>query len=138
MKKHIWTLEEELICCRKFIDFSANPQKNEITFEDIISKIATYLSHIDNGEISTKLQEIKHVSVQYYLFDSLPIEPLEQHSRQCEIALKAAIGDAVCEAELSNHPPRRTSFGENIDYPIVCQEDDDDLTKFGDFFTDDK
>ncbi len=114
---------------------ATDPQKSELTFKEILDKIALNLIGIDKKEIAIKLQEIKHVSEKYYLFDGLPVEDLEEHSRQCEIALKAAIGDIICENELSNHPKPRIPFDENVDYPMICQEDDD-IYKLSDFLTD--
>ncbi len=134
LKKYEWTLEEEISCCKQYINISGL-HKEGITFEDIVREVKTLFTNVEEDELVMKLKEIKHISAQYFLFDGLPIEPLEQHSRQCEIALKAALGEVILENELKNHPKPRKCFDENVDSPMICQDPDDSV--FKGFFADD-
>lgn len=87
--KHTWTYEEDLICCREYLDRCiVNPRWQ--TVESFLDDLSVKLPNIKRSSLKMKLQNIKVLLNAYSIVDRIGIAPLNHCSKQSEIAFKQA------------------------------------------------
>lgn len=82
---HRWTLEEDTICCRRFLEYYVIQQKNT-NIEQFLQMLEKEVPEIPVGSLRMKLQNIKYLSTQAGLKDTFYIKGLNQYSKQCYAA----------------------------------------------------
>ncbi len=92
MGKHRWSLEDDYVCCKAYLEYVF---LNEIDYgvKELIERIYLKLPHISRGSIRMKLQNIKAVALECGLEDSLEISPLTNYSARCMRAFQMATDD---------------------------------------------
>lgn len=87
---HRWTMAEDLICCKKFLEHYVI-NKSNMEFVQFLKMLSTEVPEVSEGSLRMKIQNIKYLSVQAGLTDCAPIKWLSQYSMQCEKAFEQAI-----------------------------------------------
>lgn len=85
---HHWTYEENKICCEMYYKYYV-VKKKHIEVDEIIKLLRKKLSHISEGSLKMKLQNIK--SLLPNILDTCPLTPLEHYSNPNDVALKEII-----------------------------------------------
>ena len=82
---HRWTVDEDKICCRRFLECYVVNQSNmdTVTF---LKKLAKEVPAVSEGSLRMKIQNVKYLSVRAGLKDTSPLRWLSQYSMQCERA----------------------------------------------------
>ena len=86
---HRWTMEEDFICCKRFLEFYVI-QKSEMDIVSFLKMLAKEVPDVTEGSLRMKIQNIKYLSTREGFVDSLPLSWLSQYSMQCEQAFKQA------------------------------------------------
>lgn len=60
MGKHRWTYEEDLICCQKYLEYTANYNGTE-SFADIVKQISPSVPNIEERSLRMKLSNINRI-----------------------------------------------------------------------------
>ena len=82
---HRWTMEEDMICCRRFLEnYVVN--KTNIDTVQFLKMLAKEVPAVSEGSLRMKIQNVKYLSVRAGLKDTLPLKWLSQYSMQCERA----------------------------------------------------
>ena len=87
---HRWTMEEDEICCKRFLEYYVIDKSN-IDIVQFLKIIAREVPDVSEGSLRMKIQNIKYLTVQAGLKDTSSIKWLSQYSMQCERAFKKAL-----------------------------------------------
>lgn len=89
---HRWTLEEDTICCCRFLECYVIQQSrmDTVTFLQMLSK---EVPNVTEGSLRMKIQNIKYLASQAGLKDSSTIKWLSQYSMQCAKAFRQAMSE---------------------------------------------
>ena len=87
---HRWTLEEDEICCKRFLECYVMNKSNLDTVQ-FLQMLAKEVPDVPEGSLRMKIQNIKYLTVQAGLEDSSTIKGLSQYSMQCERTFNKAI-----------------------------------------------
>ena len=92
MGKHHWSLEDDYVCCKAYLEYIF---LNEIDYgaKELVERIYLKLPHISRESIRMKLQNIKALALDCGLEDSFEISPLANYSVQCKRAFQMATDD---------------------------------------------
>lgn len=86
---HRWTMEEDLTCCKKFLEYYVI-EKSNIEIIQFLKMLSSEVPEVSEGSLRMKIQNIKYLSVCAGFRDSAAIKWLSQYSAQCEKAFKQA------------------------------------------------
>ena len=89
---HRWTLEEDEICCKRFLEYYVINQSTIDTVQ-FLQMLAREVPNVSEGSLRMKIQNIKYLSVQAGLKDSSTLKWLSQYSMQCEKAFNKTLQD---------------------------------------------
>ena len=89
---HRWTMEEDLICCKRFLEYYVVDQ-SDVDTVTFLQTLAKEVPDVSDGSLRMKIQNIKHLANLHGLEDSSSITSLGPGSMQCERALKIAMED---------------------------------------------
>lgn len=87
---HRWTLEEDAICCRRFLEYYVVKQSN-LDFVQFLQMLRKEVPGVSEGSLRMKVQNIKYLSIQAGLKDTANVKWLSQYSMQCERAFNQAL-----------------------------------------------
>ena len=87
---HRWTMEEDEICCKRFLEYYVIDKSN-IDIVQFLKIIAKEVPDVSEGSLRMKIQNIKYLTVQAGLKDTASIKWLSQYSMQCEKAFNKAL-----------------------------------------------
>ena len=87
---HRWTMEEDLICCKQFLEYYV-VKKSNIEIIQFLKMLSVKVPDVSEGSLRMKIQNIKYLSVSAGFSDSAAIKWLSQYSVQCEKAFKQAV-----------------------------------------------
>lgn len=87
---HRWTFDEDLICCRKFLEYYVIEKSNE-EISKFLAMLSLEVPAVSEGSLRMKVQNIKYLSMRAGFSDSVSIKWLSQYSVQCEKAFKQAV-----------------------------------------------
>ena len=80
---HRWTMEEDGICCKRFLEYYVIKQSNMDTIQ-FLQMLAKEVPNVSEGSLRMKVQNIKYLTVRAGLKDSSTLKWLSQYSAQCE------------------------------------------------------
>lgn len=89
---HRWTLEEDEICCRRFIEYYV-VKKSAMHITQFFQMLSKEVPEVSEGSLRMKIQNVKYLSMRGKLEDTASIKPLSQYSMQCERAFKKTVSD---------------------------------------------
>lgn len=89
---HRWTIEEDTICCKRFLEYYV-VKKSKIDTVQFLKMLAEEVPNVSEGSLRMKIQNIKHLAMQAGLKDTSPIKGLSQYSLQCERAFNQTLRD---------------------------------------------
>ena len=87
---HRWTLEEDAVCCRRFLEYYVVKQSN-VDIVQFLQTLKKEVPAVSDGSLRMKIQNIKYLSMRAGLKDTSNIKWLSQYSMQCEHAFKQAL-----------------------------------------------
>ena len=79
--KHRWTMEEDVLCCRKFFEQYVI-QQSSMNLLQFAEQLHQTLPSISIGSLKMKTQNIKQLCVEHGIRNSLDAKPLAQYSQQ--------------------------------------------------------
>ncbi len=141
MGKHRWTYNEDLICCREYLAlvFEANGNMFfDYSFADIVRRGAIKVPLVEEGSVRMKLQNIKHIALEYGLHDNLPIKPLASYSQQNFRAFCEAVKEINAEDDASQHKGYYQSESGELMHNGMIVISQDPETHLGDFLLGDE
>lgn len=80
---HRWTMEEDSICCKRFLERYVIQQSNMDTMQ-FLQMLAKEVPDVSEGSLRMKVQNIKYLTMRAGLKDSSTLKWLSQYSAQCE------------------------------------------------------
>ena len=86
---HKWNIDEDIICCKKFIEYYI-VEKSDITTSEFIKIISNKIPNIKESSIKMKIENIKYISEKSGYKDSSHLKGLANYSKQNEIAFNIA------------------------------------------------
>ena len=86
---HRWTMEEDMICCKRFLDCYVVRQSN-MDIAQFLKMLAKEVPEVSEGSLRMKIQNIKYLASQAGLKDTSTIKWLSQYSTQCKKAFEQA------------------------------------------------
>lgn len=89
---HRWTMEEDEICCKRFLEYYVI-NESDINTVQFLKILAKEVPDVSEGSLRMKIQNIKYLTVQAGLKDTSTIKWLSQYSMQCETAFNKALQD---------------------------------------------
>ena len=89
---HRWTMEEDAICCKRFLEYYVIKQSSMDT-TDFLKMLAKEVPEVSEGSLRMKIQNVKYLTVQAGLKNTSNIRWLSQYSSQCETAFKQAAAE---------------------------------------------
>lgn len=89
---HRWTVEEDEICCKRFLEYYVI-NKRDTDMVQFLQMLAKEVPNVSEGSLRMKIQNIKYLSMQAGFEDTSTIKWLSQYSMQCEKAFRKAIKD---------------------------------------------
>ncbi len=87
---HRWTMEEDLICCKRFLQVYVI-EKSDMDTVSFLQSLAKEVPEVSEGSLRMKIQNIKHLASLEGLENSSLITSLGPGSMQCKSALKQAM-----------------------------------------------
>ncbi len=88
--KHIWTYEEDLLCCRKYLEIVKSGSRG-MGISEVAERISIFVPNVKMGSLRMKISNIKALSDDEGLSDGMAIAPLANYSQQNERAFKQAL-----------------------------------------------
>ena len=88
--RHIWTMEEDEICCRRFLEYYVVKRSNLDTVS-FLQMLAKEVPEVPEGSLRMKIQNIKYLTEQGGISDTSNFKCLSQHSMQCKKAFDKAL-----------------------------------------------
>ena len=87
---HRWTMEEDTICCRRFLECYVLNRSNMdiVQFLRLLSK---EVPDVSEGSLRMKIQNVKYLAARAGLQDTAEIKWLSQYSMQCERAFQNVV-----------------------------------------------
>lgn len=82
---HRWTMEEDMICCKKFLECYVVNQSNIDTVQ-FLKMLAKEVPEVSEGSLRMKIQNIKYLSERAGIKNTCTLRWLSQYSMQCERA----------------------------------------------------
>jgi len=79
--KHHWTIEEDKLCCRRYLEIYSL-QISNMTAGQFINMLQKELPSIPINSIKMKVQNIKRILTEKGISDTLTISPLCHYSQQ--------------------------------------------------------
>lgn len=89
---HRWTVEEDSICCRRFLECYVI-QQSSMDMSQFLQLLAKEVPDVSEGSLRMKIQNIKYLAMQSGLKDTAAIKWLSQYSMQCERAFYKALNE---------------------------------------------
>ena len=89
---HRWTMEEDEICCRRFLEYYVINKSNVDTVQ-FLQMLSKEVPDVSEGSLRMKIQNIKYLTVRAGLKDSSALKWLSQYSMQCEKAFNKTLQD---------------------------------------------
>lgn len=89
---HHWTMEEDIICCKRFFEYYVIKQ-SDIDTVQFLQMIKKEIPNISEGSLRMKIQNIKYLAMQEGLKDTSTIKCLSQYSTQCKKAFKQIMNE---------------------------------------------
>lgn len=87
---HRWTMEEDEICCRRFLECYVINKSNMETAQ-FVQMLSKEVPDISEGSLRMKAQNIKYLAVQAGLEETSTMKWLSQYSLQCERAFNKTV-----------------------------------------------
>ncbi|MGN1117731.1 MAG: hypothetical protein ACI4RU_03895 [Acutalibacteraceae bacterium] len=87
---HRWTIEEDTICCKKFLEYYVINQ-SDMDIVQFLRMLAKEVPNVPEGSLRMKIQNIKFLSKQAGFKDTSTIKWLSQYSSQCKKAFEKAV-----------------------------------------------
>jgi len=87
---HRWTLEEDLICCKRFLEVYVI-EKRDMDTVSFLQSLAKEVPEVSEGSLRMKIQNIKYLTTHAGLDDSSQITSLGPGSMQCERAFQETL-----------------------------------------------
>lgn len=87
---HRWTVEEDEICCKMFLEYYVIRQ-GRIDIARFLQILSEEVPEVSKGSLRMKMQNIKYLSVKAGLNDTFPLKWLSQCSSQCEKAFERVL-----------------------------------------------
>lgn len=87
---HRWTMEEDEICCRRFLEYYVVKRSNLDTVS-FLQMLAKEVPEVPEGSLRMKIQNIKYLTEQGGISDTSNFKCLSQHSMQCKKAFDKAL-----------------------------------------------
>jgi len=87
---HRWTLEEDLICCKRFLEVYVI-EKRDMDTVSFLQSLAKEVPEVSEGSLRMKIQNIKYLTTHAGLDDSSLITSLGPGSMQCERAFQETL-----------------------------------------------
>lgn len=84
---HRWTLEEDTICCRRFLECYVL-QKSNMDTAQFLQMLSKEVPDVSEGSLRMKIQNIKYLAEQAGLKNTCTIKWLSQYSMQCAKAFR--------------------------------------------------
>lgn len=91
-KKHIWTMEEDELCCRKYLELYVIAHSNKGLYQ-FVEELSAIMPEISKGSLRMKTQNIKQLCIEHCIPDSLTVKPLSQYSKQNATAFNKVLTD---------------------------------------------
>lgn len=79
--KHRWTIEEDILCCRRFFEQYVM-QQSSMDLQQFAEQLHMVLPSISVGSLRMKTQNIKQLCIEQGIKNSLDAKPLTQYSQQ--------------------------------------------------------
>ena len=79
--KHRWTMEEDVLCCRRFFEQYVI-QQSSMDLLQFAEQLHQALPSISVGSLKMKTQNIKQLCIEHGIRNSLDAKPLVQYSQQ--------------------------------------------------------
>ena len=79
--KHRWTMEEDVLCCRRFFEQYVI-QQSSMDLQQFAELLHMALPSISVGSLKMKTQNIKQLCIEHGIKNSLGAKPLNQYSQQ--------------------------------------------------------
>lgn len=87
---HRWTLEEDTICCRRFLECYVLQKSNMDTVQ-FLQMLSKEVPDVSEGSLRMKIQNVKYLAEQAGLKNTSTIKWLSQYSLQCAKAFRQAM-----------------------------------------------
>jgi hypothetical protein len=87
---HRWTVEEDEICCKMFLEYYVIRQ-GRIDIARFLQMLSEEVPEVSKGSLRMKMQNIKYLSQKAGLNDTFPLKWLSQCSSQCEKAFEKVL-----------------------------------------------
>lgn len=87
---HRWTLEEDAICCRRFLECYVLQKSNMDTVR-FLQMLSKEVPDVSEGSLRMKIQNVKYLAEQAGLKNTSTIKWLSQYSLQCAKAFRQAM-----------------------------------------------
>lgn len=89
-ERHNWTMEEELYCCRRYVEqYVLN--KSNTDCATFLNQLDKELVNISKGSIRMKIQNTKQILAEKNIEDFLDISPLKKYSKRNKKAVEAVL-----------------------------------------------
>ena len=89
-EKHRWTMEEDVYCCRRYVEQYVI-KKSSMEFLTFLKQLDNELEDVQQGSIRMKIQNIKQVLMELEVEDTLVVSPLKQYSKQNRKAMEEVL-----------------------------------------------
>lgn len=89
-QKHFWTYEEDKHCCQKFIEYYIVNKRNT-SINSFVEMLNNNLPNITSNSLKMKLQNIKQISFELDLKNTLECTRLKNYSNQNFQAMKEVL-----------------------------------------------
>ena len=99
---HRWTMEEDEICCRTFLECYVINKGNMETAQ-FVQMLSREVPDISEGSLRMKAQNIKYLAVQAGLEETSTMKWLSQYSLQCEKAFNKTVDRLGLRKKFNQH-----------------------------------
>ena len=92
MRKHAWTYEENVYCCKRYIEQYVIESSN-LRVTEFSRLLEKEMQTVPAQSIKMKLQNIKQILMELGVRDSLEAAPLEKYSAVNKVAMLEVLAD---------------------------------------------
>lgn len=89
---HRWTMAEDLICCKRFLETYVIQQKDTDTVQ-FLQMLVKEVPEVSEGSLRMKIQNIKFLATEEGIEDTSTITSLRQYSMQCKNAFYQTLNE---------------------------------------------
>lgn len=92
MGKRKWTYDEDYLCCERYIHMYCIKQ-HEPSIIPLLKELSSLLPHFSVDSLRRNIQNIKHLTAEKNIYDSLDYAPNDHCPPQCRMAFDEAIAN---------------------------------------------